>query len=454
MSNIENNFNYNNIFIKLNEIFKNLEVDIKNDIYNINKIKTRKGKISFTDALINKLKYSELGITKLNLISEYNFNNSSSVSRTTFYEKEKLIPLITYENIFNKISNLYKELINKKTNIIAVDGTFNNTNILNKKGNLETTLNMAYFDVENNIVIDLTLNGYENKNYEILQLTNYIKKNNLNNVILILDRAYSSYEFINYLHNNNINYIIRFKNNSKNYKDRIINFKDTRVIKYQQIIEKEVFNKNYGNSSDGFKHKSVILEYLNNYTVVTNLKLEDYNDDSIKELYKKRWSVEIFFKLLKYNFKFEKIIEYNKEKNDISYKKLYLCNLIIIYLAEIIEKINKNTKKKEFINLMKPNKSNTIKGIFKTLEFIIKSKLTLEILKNISNNYVTYVKIKKGLNNDRISKTPFTKWYVKGYHNKGYDNLIVESLLKKDTSLLNKNIKLKYNKSRIKQINI
>ena len=55
------------------------------------------------------MKYSELGITKLNLISEYNFNNSSSVSRTTFYEKEKLIPLITYENIFNKISNLYKD---------------------------------------------------------------------------------------------------------------------------------------------------------------------------------------------------------------------------------------------------------------------------------------------------------------------------------------------------------
>lgn len=59
---------------------------------------------------------------------------------------------------------------------------------------------------------------------------------------------------------------------------------------------------------------------------------------------------------------------------------------------------------------MKPNKSNSIKGIFKTLEFIIKSKLTINILKNISNNYVTYVKIKKGLNNDRVSKTPFTKW--------------------------------------------
>ena len=28
--------------------------------------------------------------------------------------------------------------------------------IENKKGNLETTLNMGYFDVQNNIVIDLT----------------------------------------------------------------------------------------------------------------------------------------------------------------------------------------------------------------------------------------------------------------------------------------------------------
>ena len=77
-------------------------------------------------------------------------------------------------------TTLYNELNNKPTTFIAVDGTFNNTNILNKKGNLETTLNMGYFDVQNNIVIDLTINGYDTKNYEILQLTNYIIKNKYN----------------------------------------------------------------------------------------------------------------------------------------------------------------------------------------------------------------------------------------------------------------------------------
>ena len=452
MSNKDNNFNIYNIITKLNDLFKDLEKTIRNDIYNINKIKTKKGKITFLDALIYKFKYSEPDLTKQKLISDFNFNNNTLISRTTFYEKEKLIPLKTYENIFNKLSVLYKQLFNITTNIIAVDGTFNNTNILNKKDNLETTLNMGFFDIENNIVIDLTINGHECKNHEILKLTNYIKVNKLNNVILILDRAYSSYKFINFLNENNINYIIRFKNNSTNYKKEINDFSNVRVIKYDQKIEKEIFNKEDNNNT--FKFKSVILEYINEYTLITNLKKDNYNDEQIKELYKKRWSVEIFFKLLKYNFKFEKIIEYNKENNDIPYKKLYLCNLIIIYLSDIFELITNFNKDNNFLKLNKTNKSNIIKGIFKIINVILKGELTIKTVNNFCNSYVKYNKIIKENNKPRISKTPFTKWYVKGYYNKSYDNLIVNALLKNDTKLLNKNLKLKYNKSKIKQINI
>jgi hypothetical protein len=312
MSYKDNNFSSNNVVLKLNELFKDFEKTIRNDIKNINKVTTKKGKISFLDALIYKLKYSKKELTKEELISEYNFNNDTFISRTTFHEKEKLIPLKTYETLFNKLTTLYNDLLNKPTTFIAVDGTFNNTNILNKKSNLETTLNMGYFDVKNNIVIDLTINGDDTKNYEILQLTNYIIKNKLNNVTLILDRAYSSYNFINFLLNNNINFIIRFKNNCKNYISKINNFNNIRVIKYQQKIEKEVFNKN--KDTKNITYKSVILEYTNEYTLITNLKKDDFKDEEIKELYKNRWSVEIFFKLLKKNFKFEKLIEYNKKK--------------------------------------------------------------------------------------------------------------------------------------------
>ena len=121
MSNKDNNFNIYNIITKLNELFKDLEKTIRNDIYNINKIKTKKGKITFLDALIYKFKYSEPDLTKQKLISDFNFNNNTLISRTTFYEKEKLIPLKTYENIFNKLSVLYKQLFNITTNIIAID---------------------------------------------------------------------------------------------------------------------------------------------------------------------------------------------------------------------------------------------------------------------------------------------------------------------------------------------
>lgn len=223
-----------------------------------------------------------------------------------------------------------------------------------------------------------------------------------------------------------------------------------RVIKYEQKIEKEVNNKN----NKGFNFKSVILEYLNEYTLITNLKKEEFKDEEIKELYKKRWSVEIFFKLLKKNFKFERLVEYNKNKSDIPYKKLYICDLIIIYLSDIIEKTVIINKDNTFLKNNKVNKSNIIKGIFKYIDNILKGKMTPKIITNLCNSYIKYTKIKKGINNERISKTPFTKWYVKGYHNKSYDDLILNAILKKDVTLLNKNLKLKYNKCRIKQINI
>ena len=72
--------------------------------------------------------------------------------------------------------------------------------------------------------------------------------------------------------------------------------------------------------------------------LLTNLNKNSYYDEK-KEIYKKSWSVEIFFKLLKYNFKFEYLVEHNKIMNYDKYKKLCLVNLIIIYLAKIIEKL-------------------------------------------------------------------------------------------------------------------
>ncbi len=101
-----------------------------------------------------------------------------------------------YKSLFYKVRDLYN--LNFKSddfNLIAVDGTYNNTNINNIKHKLETSLNMGYYNINKCIPIDITFCNQENKNKEILQLKKYISNDNfknLNNVILVLDRAYYS----------------------------------------------------------------------------------------------------------------------------------------------------------------------------------------------------------------------------------------------------------------------
>lgn len=94
------------------------------------------------------------------------------------------------------------------------------------------------------------------------------------------------------------------------------------------------------------------------YTLITNLPIDSYNDEKIKELYRQRWDVEVFFKLLKYNFKFELLKEHNQEESTDQYKKLYMVNLIVIYLGKIIEKAYyyNNVMKKDYVKEEKISK--------------------------------------------------------------------------------------------------
>ena len=251
--------------------------------------------------------------------------------------------------------------------IIAVDGTFNNINSLNKKDNLETSLNMGYYDITNDMPLEITIEGNNKKNNELHILQKYLKNNQFpSNSILVLDRAYCSYDFINYLLKTNLKFVIRFRNNCKKF-DQIKNIEEVRILKYydefvnvipynkyKKYIDK-VEKKNNKKNNQNVKYKTINNIKTNNkhsdvsfkkaeiyikheYTLLTNLNRDFYDDENIKELYKKRWNIEIFFKLLKYNFKFEHLIEHNKNKDYEKYKRLCLINLIIIYLSKIIEK--------------------------------------------------------------------------------------------------------------------
>lgn len=185
---------------ELNELFFNSDEHIKKELLK-KKIKTRNSKISFTDVLTYIFNYSFIDTTKQNIVSEHNFKNNVFIDRTTFYKKEKLIPVSFYQNIFIKTKLLLDKYLNKNNNeynVIAVDGTYNNTNIKNDK-TLETSLNLGIYDSTNSIPIEIELKGFENKNKEIESFIKYINDNKLDekNFIFVFDRAYFSYNLIN-----------------------------------------------------------------------------------------------------------------------------------------------------------------------------------------------------------------------------------------------------------------
>ena len=441
-----------------NNLFKDADSNIKKMLLK-KKIKTRHKKITFIDALCYIFNYSFIHPSKQTVVSDYNYDNNLEVDRTSYYKKELKIPLKFYNNIFIKIKSLLDKYLNKNNNlfnVIAVDGTYSNTNIYNDK-TLETCLNMGYYDATNHIAIDLELKGVEDKNKEIKAFVDYIKKNNfdIDNLILVFDRAYFSYDFINTLTEHNLNYVIRIRNNSIGIRDKnkIINKltnDNVRFIDYKSDI---IITKKDKDNND------VKLKETIECNVVTNLPLDKYDNDLIKKIYMMRWSVEVFFKLIKSNFKFAYLKEHNSNTIE-QYKKKYLIILINLYIIRLIEhvydkynknkktKYNSNNKNKHIYNI-KYNNTLMIEGLEKIINPIIKGKINNNDLNKYCNSYIKLTNTIKDTSNPRVSKIPFSKWYVKSYSCYYQYKKIIEAIKNNDLQSLNKNLKVLANKIKI-----
>jgi len=391
---------------ELNNLFINSDRDIK-EILDKKNIKTRNKKLSFNDVLKYKFLYVYKNYTKSQIVADLNFDNYKA-NKSNYYKKEQKIPLEYYQLVLNKVKQLFNNY-SKKTlpyNIIAVDGTYNNTNLKNDK-TLETTLNMGFYDVSNCIPIDIVLKDYNNKNKEIDGIIDYILKTdiNLQKVIFVMDRAYFSYELIKLLNDKNIKFIIRIKNNcehidkNKKRKKKIKNrqLDNIRFISYLANITETKKNK---------KNENVTIMRSLECNIATNLD-ETYNDDIIKKMYISRWDIEVFFKLIKNNFKFSSLTEHNKQTDE-CYCKTYiiiLINCILERLFELIIEDPVNTNDKYSI---KYNKSLALYGLKKIMLKIISSTLTTNQIINYTTNYLQTVYSEKNKNNPRISKRPFT----------------------------------------------
>ena len=435
------------------KFFNNLFNDATNydyiNKYSSIKLRNNKNGIDLKHCFYYKFLYSKDDTTKDGITSFINNQFDTRFKRQSFDGKEDNIPINIYIDLLKKTNKFVYSLVDNKNDplTIALDGTYNNDSKMNEQ------LNMGYFDILNGIPIDIKFDGKKNKNNEIQMAKKYIKNHIdiFENNIVVGDRAYYSFDFLKFLINNNIKFIIRAKwnaksldpltklnKNAKNYENIVYLRNHVKVIKYKNEIQKTIYSR----KSKKNKIKKDSIQIQNDYIIVTNL-IDDgtYSDDEILKLYRSRWDIEVFFKHIKGNFKFQHI----NEKSKVGFKKMYICELIIMNIVKIIELYytKRNPFDKELNDVVyKINYSNLINGIFDYLIWeIINGTLNRKKLDKFCECYIIICQNKINRSEPRESKKPFTKWYIKGYSNLTKFAKILEAAKEDKIDELNKNLK-------------
>jgi hypothetical protein len=430
------------------------------------KLRYKKDGISTKDAIYYRLSYCKEQATKDGITAKYNLINNKLIRRQSFDDKESNIPLKTYELLLESITALHNdECINSDNNsrFVGVDGVYN----LN--GDFLVNLNLGLYDVIHCVPLDLTLFGNDFRNNEISAFKKIIIDNmdKLKNCIFICDRLYHCYELLDFLQSNNLKFIIRAKGKA-NPLDKSIplnkkkvnpnNFKLANKLRPHLRIIRTNFV--HTKTVPIYKKKRRIgsheLLVNSDYVLITNLVNDNiYTDDFIFSAYKKRWNIEIFFKFLKNNFKFNEIID----DSIIDQKKMYICEMILTYIMKIIEydywlsnkppsntitKYDKKTKTTTTVTATaKINESQLIKGIFDEILYdLIKGTLDHSKYNNFCKTYIKIAKNEINRKCIRIARSPYKKWSLQGLNRTSKMIKVINAIKLNKTHKLTKELQL------------
>ena len=411
---------YKNISAKFIDIVNNVNFIFNDEIKKNTKAFIYKSKITTKDLLLYRFRYIEKGLTFARISAKINNNKLLLNKEAKIFNfkaistKDNQIPSFIYKNIYNYLFNELDKVFNFNNKIIVIDGTYSNTNIKHN-GDVETSMSLIFYDPYNNLNLDINFTGGEKKNNEKIKLQEYIIANidKFKNKTIIMDRAYHCYDFFKFLNDNNINFIIRMKDKDPVNKNKIFESIKKDINIYKNICNniKTVYDKDKKQIK---KEKQEIVKLATN---IKNLK-----ECKIFELYGKRWSVEESIKQLKENFKFQVLKEY-KEDN---YQKIFYCELIEMLLKCCLVKLynikndkteSKTDNKKKNNKIIKLNENLILGGIKDTLiENIIDGNFNFENLENLFETHFIEHQNEANRSIPRVSKIPFTKWYIKKYH--------------------------------------
>lgn len=287
-------------------------------------------------------------------------NGFTPITRMSDYYEQSYLNIefnaikMKYTSLSNLLDNLGRRqekvhefenmLIKKSSKEIAIDGhvipNYSNQNDLaeignkfNMIGDSQINLLMTY-DINTNM--PLTSRFYSGSTLDKISVKDLIQRNELHDVLYIVDRGFYSNENIEYFSKDGNKYIIPLSPNLKSYKKAIeelnfasefvyeknkkrtivefkeLKYEEKRICvfrdKTQNTLDRVDYLKNLEAGKKGFSKENFekVKDFFGMIVLETNI---DISAEEVFQYYKKRWKIETFYNFFKNKINFESLNE-------------------------------------------------------------------------------------------------------------------------------------------------
>lgn len=371
---------------------------------------TRMKETYFTRIGKNKMTFKSLIVFILNFVKKSLqielddfFNNINrtdfNVTKQAFSEaRQKISPTAFTKMSDSIIKWFYKDTEYRRFNgyrLLSVDGTvleINNTEKLREQfGYIENqSIKVAraraagLYDVENDMILTAVLSKYRSsERAQAEELINKLEDIGFSNDLILFDRGYPSRDFISFIEQKKIKYLMRVSGaflkvvvEAKN-EDQIIETKHKKELLKIRVLK--------------FQLDSGITEIL-----ITNIFDESFTVTDFKELYFKRWGIEVKYNELKNrlqieNFSGETPIAIEQD----FYATMYLSNMVSLAKMDANAIVEEENNDKELKYKYKVNTNILIGKLKNSLVLMLleksprkRSKILKKIMEEISRNVI------------------------------------------------------------------
>jgi len=325
--------------------------------------------------------------------------STPNITKQAFSQARQKVSPKAFIHMLNQVNKWYYKdtpfAKYKKYRLLAIDGTvleINDTEELrNEFGYIENQNKKvararasALYDIENDMIICSKLTHYRHGEREIAEnlIDEMIDLGSYNDLILF-DRGYPSKDFITFIESKKLKYLMRV---GSGFLKVVVN-----APKPDQIISVKHKDKVLNMRVIKLKLESGIIE-----TLVTNLFDETISLTDFKELYFKRWGIEVKYneiknKLQVENFTGKTVIAIEQD----FYATMYLTNMVALAKKDANNVIQEDSKNKNLKFEYKVNTNVLIGKLKDTLITMIitknpwkRSKILKSIQSEIERNII------------------------------------------------------------------